>query len=221
MYSICTQYILTVRRRSEGKTSGRHVIVTPFYLPCRLGSARALTDSRPLRCRLSLGLSPPPHDRPGKTNEGAGCGWASFRLPSPRDVAATLLSLCLSSTLRRGALARRSGTRRSHSQSQSRQVRVWGQETEESRTEAEPTTKERPNYHFACSARRLPRHAPCPSSLLPRIEPRHHSILATEHPASRSMDRSNVRTCIGMYTVSIFIRAVLFAGPYVTWRAVA
>jgi hypothetical protein len=99
LYSICTQYILTVRRRSEGKTSGRHVIVTPFYLPCRLGSARALTDSRPLRCRLSLGLSP--HDRPGKTNEGAGCGWASFRLPPPRDVAATLLSLslCLSLSL--------------------------------------------------------------------------------------------------------------------------
>lgn len=215
MYSICTQYILTVRRRSEGKTSGRHVIVTPFYLPCRLGSARALTDSRPLRCRLSLGLSP--HDRPGKTNEGAGCGWASFRLPPPRDVAATLLSLslCLSLSLlhtwswrggqERGDLTLSPGGK---SASGARREKSLGRKRNQRR---------RANYHFACSARRLPRHAPCPSSLLPRIEPRHHSILATEHPAARSIER----TCICLYTVSIFIRAVLFAGPYVTWRAVA
>lgn len=209
MYSICTQYILTVRRRSEGKTSGRHVIVTPFYLPCRLGSARALTDSRPLRCRW---VSP---SRSAGEDE-RGCRLRLGFVPS-RPPHATWLPLPrLSLSPPHFVVARRSGTRRSHSQSR-RQVRVWGQEREESRTEAEPTTKERPNYHFACSARRLPRHAPCPSSLLPRIEPRHHSILATEHPAARSIER----TCICLYTVSIFIRAVLFAGPYVTWRAVA
>jgi hypothetical protein len=206
------------KKRGQDKRPSRHRHPLLFTLPPRFGTS---TDWLPASSLSAVAGSLPSRSA-GEDERGRWLrlGFVPSPPPTRRGCHASLsLSLSLLVSPPHLVVARRSGTRRSHSQS--RQVRVWGQETEESRTEAEPTTKERPNYHFACSARRLPRHAPCPSSLLPRIEPRHHSILATEHPASRSMDRSNVRTCIGMYTVSIFIRAVLFAGPYVTWRAVA
>lgn len=165
-------------RQTDDKRPSRH---PPFYLPCRLGSARALTDSRPLRCRWVS-----PSRSAGEDERGCRLRLGFVPSPSPRDVAATLLSLSLSVSPH-FVVARRSGTSRSHSQSQSRQVRVWGQEREESRTEAEPTTKE--TQLPLCLLRPPPTTAPCPSSLLLRIQP--PSLYPCHRASSCSVDRSN------------------------------
>lgn len=190
-------------RQTRQTTSGRHV--TPFYLPCRLGSARALTDSRPLRCRWVS-----PSRSAGEDERGCRLrlGFVPSRPPTRRGCHChASLSLLHTSSWRggqeRGDLTLSPGGK---SASGARREKSLGRKRNQRR---------RANYHFACSARRLPRHHVL--ALFFSESNRHHSILATEHPAARSIER----TCICLYTVSIFIRAVLFAGPYVTWRAVA
>lgn len=207
---MCTHYILTVtvRRRSvTDRQDRRQAAVTspPFiYLAASVRHEHWLTPGR-----FAVAGSPP-RDRPGKTNEGAGCGWASFRLAPPTRRGChchASLSLLHTSSWRggqeRGDLTLSPGGK---SASGARREKSLGRKRNQRR---------RANYHFACSARRLPRHHVL--ALFFSESNRHHSILATEHPAARSIER----TCICLYTVSIFIRAVLFAGPYVTWRAVA
>lgn len=71
--------------------------------------------------------------------------------------------------------------------------------------------RRRPNYHFACSARRLPRHHVL--ALFFSESNRHHSILATEHPAARSIDRTNMYMYVHgfhLYTCSIVCRTVRY-----------
>jgi hypothetical protein len=185
-------------RQTRQTTSGRHV--TPFYLPCRLGSARALTDSRPLRCRW---VSP---SRSAGEDE-RGCRLRLGFVPS-RPPHATWLPLPrLSLSPPHFVVARRSGTRRSHSQSR-RQVRVWGQEREESRTEAEPTTE---SQLPLCLLRPPPTTAPCPCSLLLRIQP--PSLYPCHRASSCSVDRTNMYMSVHgfhLYTCSIVCRTVRY-----------